>query len=227
MSAKRRRSLALLYREIQRDPAFGHLRSGGVSFVPGHGSYEPRLVLVGEAPGRQEDEQGIPFVGKAGKKLDELLEYIDLGRREIWITNVVKYRPPGNRTPTKDEIEAATPYILRELRILDCPIVGLVGLTASGLVFPNVPMWMAYNTVESEKFRWHCIALYHPASVMHARDAEERQKIRHRMIEGFEKIGDMLADEVGLVIEEPTGKPRLRRPQTKKVRGGYGDARDL
>ncbi len=95
--------------------------------VIGEGNLDSEIVFVGEAPGFNEDKQGKPFVGRAGKILDELLESIDLSREDVYITNVIKHRPPGNRNPTNEEIEACSPYLDKQLGIIQPKIVCCLG----------------------------------------------------------------------------------------------------
>ncbi len=98
--------------------------------VPGEGSSLVKAVLIGEAPGRSEDEQGRPFVGKAGKILDYVLRETGINRSQIFITNLVKCRPPGNRIPTVDEVTTCRMYLDREFAFLRPKIIGLLGRTA-------------------------------------------------------------------------------------------------
>ncbi len=95
--------------------------------VPGEGNPDARVVFVGEAPGRNEDLQGRPFVGAAGKLLTELLASIGLRREDVFITNVVKCRPPNNRDPRPEEIEACLPFLERQLRVIDPDIIVALG----------------------------------------------------------------------------------------------------
>ncbi len=95
--------------------------------VPGEGNPKARIVFIGEAPGRNEDLQGRPFVGAAGKLLTELLERIGLTREDVFITNVVKCRPPNNRDPKPEEISACLPFLERQLRIIDPDIIVALG----------------------------------------------------------------------------------------------------
>lgn len=95
--------------------------------VPGEGNFQAGVIFVGEAPGFNEDKQGKPFVGRAGDVLDELLESIGLNREEVYITNIVKHRPPGNRNPTNEEIKACSPYLDKQLEIIKPKIICCLG----------------------------------------------------------------------------------------------------
>ena len=103
------------------------LASGRTRAVPGEGHPDTEVVFVGEGPGQREDEQGRPFVGAAGNLLGELLGLVGWKRDEVFITNVVKCRPPGNRDPEPDEIEACRPYLQRQLEVLDPALVVTLG----------------------------------------------------------------------------------------------------
>lgn len=158
--------LERIYRESSRDPRFQHFRDLGSNHVPGTGCNRPRLVLVGEAPGKNEDEGGAPFVGRAGQMLDELLESIHVRRADIFITNVVKYRPPNNRTPTLEEIDAGLDYLVRELKVLRPQIVGLMGQAAVSTFFGSVKIGQVHGkwtNVQIDEGYWaKMFALYHP-----------------------------------------------------------------
>ncbi len=95
--------------------------------VPGEGGFRKGIMIIGEAPGRREDELGRPFVGKAGELLDQLLNKIGLSREDVYITNVVKCRPPNNRDPKDDEIEACRPFLERQIAILRPKIILCLG----------------------------------------------------------------------------------------------------
>lgn len=111
-------TLEQVYKDYQCEPVFQMLRMR-TRFVPGVGeSNEPQLMLVGEAPGRNEERTGVPFVGAAGKQLDEAFMMAGINRDECWITNVIKYRPPANRDPLPEEKDAALPYLRREWSVV-------------------------------------------------------------------------------------------------------------
>ncbi|MBM3282555.1 MAG: uracil-DNA glycosylase, partial [Candidatus Diapherotrites archaeon] len=109
-----------------------------IKAVPGEGPVHPKIMLIGEAPGRNEDESGRPFCGAAGKKLDMLLESAGLSRAEVFITSVVKCHPPENRVPTLEEAHACkNNYLFEQINILQPKIIGLMGRTAISHVLEN------------------------------------------------------------------------------------------
>jgi len=136
------------------------------NLVFGEGNPDPQLVFVGEAPGEDEDLQGRPFVGRAGQLLDKILAAVSIRRDEVYITNMVKYRPPGNRNPKPEEVAASEPLLLRQLELLRPQIIATLG---------NVPTQYFLKTTEGitktrgKWFEWHgvrILPLFHPAYLL-------------------------------------------------------------
>jgi uracil-DNA glycosylase len=137
--------------------------------VPGEGSADTEVVLVGEGPGFNEDQQGRPFVGRAGGVLNELLTSIEWPRRDVFITNVVKCRPPGNRDPEPDEIAACAPFLRRQLEVLDPALVVTLGRFSLGTFIPGTRISNVHGTVHpvdpaTGARDASVLALYHPAA---------------------------------------------------------------
>ncbi len=134
--------------------------------VPGEGAAKARLVCVGEAPGANEDATGRPFVGQAGQLLTKILAAVDLTREEVFITNVVKHRPPGNRNPAPGEIEACSPYLVRQLELIKPKVIVAFGtFAAQTLLNTKTPI----GKLRGEVHRYHGIPLvvtYHPAALL-------------------------------------------------------------
>ena len=129
----RREGLIALYREVSectRCP----LHDGRTKAVFGAGNADAELMFVGEAPGAEEDRQGVPFVGRAGKLLDELLTGIGLSRADVFVLNTLKCRPPGNRDPQPVEIEACHPYLMRQVELIDPRVIATLGNFATKLL---------------------------------------------------------------------------------------------
>ena len=99
------------------------LAKQATNLVMGDGSADANIVFIGEAPGKSEDQQGLPFVGAAGKFLNEMLDSIGLNRSDVYITNIVKYRPPSNRDPLPEEEKAFWPYLVRQLKVIQPAVV--------------------------------------------------------------------------------------------------------
>ncbi len=141
--------------------------------VFGDGSFEANLMLIGEAPGEKEDELGLPFVGAAGKELDIILELAGIDRKEIFITNVVKCRPAGNRNPKTDEIAACNRYLREQIKIIDPKVIILLGNVALYLVTGVMGGITKGRGKKMEYFYRTVIPSFHPAYVV--RNPESRE----------------------------------------------------
>ena len=142
---ERRAALEAIAAEV-RDCTRCRLHEARRHAVPGEGSPDTEVVFVGEGPGQNEDEQGRPFVGAAGGLLTELLRSIGWRREDVFITNVVKCRPPGNRDPEPDEIAACAPYLRRQLEALDPAVVVTLGRFSLGTFMPGARIGTAHGT---------------------------------------------------------------------------------
>lgn len=134
--------------------------------VPGSGLPNASLMLVGEAPGRKEDEAGLPFVGSAGKILDSVLKRAGIRRQDLFITNVVKCRPPGNRRPTELEAKTCHPYLRRQMDLVSPELVFLLGTTAVKQFLPEEKLSTIRGRVRDrngQKF----LPTYHPAALIY------------------------------------------------------------
>jgi len=134
--------------------------------VPGEGNAKAKLVCVGEAPGAKEDETGRPFVGQAGQLLTKILAAIDLTREQVFICNVLKHRPPGNRNPRPEEVEACSPYLIRQLELIQPKVIVAFGtFAAQTLLNTKTPIGQLRGLVH----KYHGIPLvvtYHPAALL-------------------------------------------------------------
>jgi DNA polymerase len=135
--------------------------------VPGEGPTHAEIMFIGEGPGAREDQQGRPFVGASGKFLDQLLEQAGLQRAEVWITNVVKCRPPGNRDPLADEIEICTShYLQRQIELVNPSIIVTLGRHSMGLFFKGAKITQVHGQMRQAGDRF-VVAMYHPAAALH------------------------------------------------------------
>jgi uracil-DNA glycosylase len=146
--------------------------------VPGEGSSETEVVFVGEGPGYNEDQQGRPFVGAAGALLNELLKAIGWRRDEVFITNVVKCRPPGNRDPEPAEIAACAPFLRRQLEVLDPALVVTLGRHSLQTFMPGARIGQAHGTVRpvdpaTGAANALALAMYHPAAALRQHSLRE------------------------------------------------------
>jgi DNA polymerase len=142
------------------------LHSTALQPVPGEGNPKAGFVCVGEAPGASEDESGRPFVGAAGQLLTKILEAIQFKREDVFICNVLKHRPPGNRNPSPDEITACSPFLLRQLELLQPKVILALGnFAAQTLLQTNTPL----GKLRGQVHRFHGVPLivtYHPAALL-------------------------------------------------------------
>lgn len=153
--------------------------------VMGRGSHEADIMLIAEAPGAQEDQQGIPFVGRSGEILDRLLRDCGLSREEIYITNILKCHPPGNRDPKEEEKEACFPYLKYETFLLKPKIIVCLGrVAAQRIISPDFKITRQHGT-------WTCrkdcalTATYHPSAIL--RDPSRYEEVKKDFLEIVKK----------------------------------------
>jgi uracil-DNA glycosylase family 4 len=142
--------------------------------VPGEGDAETEVVFVGEGPGRDEDAQGRPFVGESGRLLTRLIGSLGWRREEVYITNVVKCRPPGNRDPQPDEMAACAPYLQRQLDVLDPALIVTLGRYSLGTFRPGERIGASHGTTRPAAGRGEALAfaMYHPAYAVRDKNNE-------------------------------------------------------
>lgn len=157
------------------------LAESATQLVFGHGNPNAKVVFIGEAPGKNEDKEGRPFIGAAGKFLDEMLDNIGLKREEVYITNIVKYRPPNNRDPLPDEKNQFLPYLLEELEAIKPVIVVTLGRHSMNCFLPEEQIGKMHGQV-IEKSGYIFVPLYHPAAALY------NGAMRQLLIEDFNKI---------------------------------------
>ena len=134
--------------------------------VPGEGSEDAEIMLIGEAPGFYEDKQGKPFVGSAGKFLDELLQSIGLDRTKVYICNVIKCRPPDNRDPFPQEIESCRKWLDLQIEIISPKVIVTLGRHSMAKFFRGASIGKIHGTAQEINGRL-CFAMYHPAAALH------------------------------------------------------------
>ncbi len=157
--------------------------------VMGRGNYQADVMLIAEAPGGQEDQQGIPFVGRSGEILDRLLQDCGLDRDEIYITNILKCHPPGNRDPKKEEKEACFPYLKYETFLLKPRIIVCLGrVAAQRIISPDFKITRQHGTWIDRK---DCAltATYHPSAIL--RDPSKYEIVKSDFIEIVKKRNDL------------------------------------
>lgn len=165
------------------------LRKGATQLVFGEGNPEAEIYFLGEAPGFFEDKAGRPFVGQAGRLLDTTLESISLKREDVYISNIVRFRPPQNRDPLPEEIAAFAPYIDREIEIIDPKVIVTLGRFSMNKFLPNVKISKIHGRVE--KVIWNgkervVIPMFHPAAALRSEEVMKMFK------EDFKKAKEVL-----------------------------------
>jgi uracil-DNA glycosylase family 4 len=175
---QRRASLEVIAAEV-RACTRCKLSQGRTKAVPGEGHPDTEVVFVGEGPGQTEDAQGRPFVGRAGELLVRMLASIGWRRQEVFITNIVKCRPPGNRDPEPDEIAACAPYLQRQLEILDPAVVVTLGRFSMGHFRPGERITQIHGTQAPAPAATGArdalaYALFHPAAALRSTDVERQ-----------------------------------------------------
>jgi uracil-DNA glycosylase, family 4 len=151
------------------------LAASAKQLVMGSGNADADIVMIGEAPGKSEDEMGLPFVGASGKFLDTMLAAAQMRRDDIYITNIVKYRPPGNRDPSEEEKQAFWPYLAQQLEIIDPKVIVTLGRHSLGFFIPNVNISQIHGRAVHKKVTYHdkslhewlIVPLYHPAAALY------------------------------------------------------------
>ena len=162
------------------------LADGRTQTVFGVGNPEARVMIVGEAPGKNEDLQGEPFVGAAGKYLNELLAVAGLTREDVFIANVLKCRPPGNRNPRPEEIELCTPYLREQTRTINPDfIVTLGNFSTKFILKTNIGITRLHGTVQ-EAGKFKVFPIFHPAAALY--DGSKREALEN----DFSTLGELL-----------------------------------
>jgi uracil-DNA glycosylase family 4 len=184
---------------------------GRTQVVFGVGDPNADLMFIGEAPGFHEDKQGEPFVGAAGQLLNRLLEGIDLARGDVYIANVLRCRPPGNRDPEPDEIEACTPWLVETISLVQPRLIVTLGNFATKYVLQTT---QGITRTRGRVYEWHgrtVIPTFHPAAILHG--GGERSPQFQDMREDFALAQRTLtAEPEPAESAEPTPEPRAAAP---------------
>jgi DNA polymerase len=212
-ATERREDLVALYKQVaacERCP----LSATRTRVVFGAGNADADLMFVGEAPGQQEDLQGLPFVGRAGKLLGDLLDGVGLSREEVFITNVLKSRPPGNRDPQPDEIEACRPYLDRQIELIEPSVICTLGnfatklLTRSSRGITGVRGRPQVHEIGGRTLRIY--PLYHPAAALRTPRVLEELRADFAGLPGLlEEPPPVPLGAVGPVAPAPQPRPQL------------------
>jgi uracil-DNA glycosylase, family 4 len=179
--------------------------------VPGEGPTHTEIMFIGEGPGAREDEQGRPFVGASGKFLDQLLGQAGVRRADVWITNIVKCRPPGNRDPLPNEVEICTSnYLQHQIKIVNPSIIVTLGRFSMNLFFKGAKITQIHGQMRKVEDRF-VIAMYHPAAALH------QIALKSTIMADFAKLPELLREaraELGKSTSE--GKvPKKKQTRSK------------
>lgn len=171
------------------------LATQATQLVMGDGNPDADIVFIGEAPGKKEDETGLPFVGAAGKFLDEMLAAAGMERSDVYITNIVKYRPPNNRDPLPEEKAAFLPHLLRQIEIIDPKAIITLGRHGMEYFLPEAKISQVHGHAIRQKVTYHdntphewlIIPLYHPAAALY------NGSMRQTLIDDFVQAAQLVS----------------------------------
>ncbi len=198
-------ALEQVKQNILKDKVCPDLAAGATQLVFGDGDPNSSIVFIGEAPGKAEDSTGLPFVGAAGKFLNEMLETIDLKRSAVYITNIVKYRPPNNRDPMPEEKKAFLPYLQQQLEVIQPKIVVALGRHAASCFLPQLKISQDHGHAKritlafrDQPFTIVLLPLFHPAAALY------NGSMRQTLIDDFSLIPDIISqlDNSELVLNK-------------------------
>ncbi|HPF31171.1 MAG TPA: uracil-DNA glycosylase [Candidatus Saccharibacteria bacterium] len=176
--------------DILKNNICQELANQAKNLVMGDGNVNADIVLIGEAPGKNEDEQGLPFVGLAGKFLDEMLRSAGMERNDVYITNIVKYRPPNNRDPLPEEKKAFWPYLLKQIQIIDPKVVITLGRHSMEYFLPDMKIGQIHGQPKRISFgdkKIIIIPLFHPAAALY------NGGLRQTLIDDFLSVPEIIA----------------------------------
>ncbi len=197
---RRREELKAVYEQAQSCTKCPQLAASRTTVVFGAGNADADLMFVGEAPGANEDRHGLPFVGQAGKLLDQLLGEIGMARRDVWVCNVLKCRPPGNRDPLPGEIDACQDYLMRQVGLIEPRVICTLGNFATKLLRADITgITRLHGRAEVRTIGPRAVRLYplfHPAAALYT------PRMLETLREDFARIPEVIA-----LPEPPQPKP--------------------
>lgn len=185
MATDKQAKLDAIKQQILDDNICPELAATATQLVFGDGNIDADIVFIGEAPGKNEDIQGIPFVGAAGKFLNEMLAMIDLKREDIYITNIVKYRPPNNRDPLPEEKAAFLPFLHSQLDIINPKLIVTLGRHSMDVLLPGLKISQVHGQPKRYQGKVY-LPLFHPAAALY------NGGLRQTLIDDFAAIPTIL-----------------------------------
>lgn len=189
MSSNAQEKLDQIREDILSNDVCPDLAKQATNLVMGDGSPTADIVFIGEAPGKNEDLQGLPFVGAAGKFLSVMLESVGLERSDTYITNIVKYRPPNNRDPLPEEKKAFWPYLVRQLSVIEPKVVVTLGRHSMEYFLPDAKIMAVHGQPKRIPFgeqKLVILPLYHPAAALY------NGGLRQTLLDDFSIIPELL-----------------------------------
>lgn len=189
----KQKNLDLIRQAIISDGVCPELSAQATQLVFGEGSPGAKIVFIGEAPGKKEDQLGLPFMGASGKFLDEMLESIKLKRTDVYITNIVKYRPPDNRDPSVSEKQTFLPYLQAQIEVIQPKLVVTLGRHSMNCFLPDLQISEIHGQPQKSSqvvvdHSFTVLPLYHPAAALY------NGKMRKVLLEDFARIPDILKE---------------------------------
>jgi uracil-DNA glycosylase family 4 len=198
-------ALTDMYAQIKVCPKCD-LAKSRTNAVPGEGPEDAKIMFIGEGPGFHEDRQGRPFIGPAGQYLDELLGMIGMDRQKVYITNVVKCRPPGNRDPLPEEMDACRPYLDRQIELLKPKVIITISRFAMGRWFPDKKI----SEIHGRAKRFGdlvVVPMYHPAAALH------QPALKATLEADFKRVPQILKD----ISSVQTAEDEKKKPPTEQL----------
>ncbi|HUP26500.1 MAG TPA: uracil-DNA glycosylase [Candidatus Limnocylindrales bacterium] len=181
MTKTKQQQLDSIQAQIIKDKTCPDLAAQATQLVFGTGNADADIVLIGEAPGKNEDLKGEPFVGAAGKFLNEMLAMINLSREDIYITNIVKYRPPENRDPLPEEKQAFLPYLKEQMDVIEPKLIVTLGRHSMDSLLPGLKITQVHGQPKRLNGRVY-LPLFHPAAALYNRE------LKQTLIDDFAQI---------------------------------------
>jgi uracil-DNA glycosylase family 4 len=182
------------------------LHTGRKNAVPGEGPADAKIMFIGEGPGFHENEQGRPFVGPAGHFLEELLASIGMKREQVFICNVVKCRPPGNRDPEIDELQACSGYLERQINAINPAVIVTLGRFSMARFMPEAKISSVHGQARQIGGRL-VVAMFHPAAALH------QPSLKQSIIDDFKKLPALIAAKE----KAPAPPPPVEKPEAKQL----------
>jgi DNA polymerase len=178
--------------------------------VPGEGPADSEIMFIGEGPGFHENEQGRPFVGAAGKYLEELLGSINITRKQVFITNVVKCRPPTNRDPLPDELAACNDYLERQIQAINPKVIVTLGRFSMARFLPNAKFSVVHGQATHVRGRL-IIPMYHPAAALH------QPSLKSDLERDFARLPELISQSADFPSIDEEKAPEVKKEDPKQL----------